>query len=768
LHYEDFFVQIHPPQGDAYPVTVHCPAGDGRGTFRVPLTPEELRALKEGFETAASPGPPVAVEDRDARPTQPVRRLQPEEVGARLFDALFTEEIRRLLGESLARLPEDGEHGLRIKLCFDPEVMLLGQLPWETSFWTERREFLSLGRTTPLVRYLNVPRGVKPRLAPPLRVLLASACPRGANSLDVETEANKIHEALQKIPCVQIQWLRNATAQAVRDKLHEEPFHIFHFMGHGGFNASSGEGVLLLEDEERRQARLPGRILAHLLRDFPSLRLAFLNACRTACSPSESGLDPFAGVASALVVAGMPAVLAMQFSVGDDAAVHFSESFYRRIAAGDPVDAATTEGRMAVLLDDPRSSEWATPALFLRSWDGRLFEPAPDATSGASAPEIRREVDDFSRLIQDKTEGFVGRRWVFEAIERFTRENQRGYFVLSGDPGIGKTALMAELVKRKQLPHHFNVRQEGIQRPDQFLRNISAQLIATYGLEPSPLPPDATQSTRFLNSLLDKVASRLQPGEKAAFLVDALDETDLSLLSPGANALYLPVSLPPGLFVLVSTRRGELPLRISCEQESLEIGQDSPYNLADIREYVEAHLSLVGIRSYLIAQALDEDTFVAEMVARSEGNFMYLRYVLPEIERGEHQGRSFESLPVGLVSYYEDHWRRMRSRDQEIWFRYRLPVLVALTAVREPISIADIARFSGISDRHRVRDVIQSWSQFLFVAQAQDEAGKVRKHYRLYHSSFFEFIAAKDQIADERVNLEEAHRRIADAIWEEP
>jgi hypothetical protein len=746
LHYEDFFVQIHPPQGEDHPVTVHCPAGDGQGTFRVPLTPADLQALRNGF-------------DDESRP------VQPEAVGTRLFEALFSDGLRRLLAESLAALPGDGEHGLRIKLCFDPEIILLGQLPWETLFWKERREFLTLGRATPLVRYLNIPRGVRPRLVAPLRVLLASACPPGTESLDLEPEAKKIQKALEKIPGVRVQWLRNATPQGIREKLHEEPFHVFHFMGHGSFDAQDGEGALLLEDDERQQVRLPGRILAHLLRDFPSLRLAFLNACRTACSAQETGLDPFAGIASALVLGGMPAVLAMQFSIMDEAAGLFSKTFYQRIAAGDPVDAATTEARMAVLLGDPGSSEWATPALFLRSWDGRLFEPAPAAITDSGAQEVRSEIHDFSRLIRDKTEGFIGRRWIFDAIARFTRENSRGYFILRGDPGIGKTAMMAELVKRERFPHHFNVRTEGIQRPEQFVRNISAQLVATYGLEPSPLPPDAGQSARFLNSLLDKVSARLKPGERAALVVDALDETDLSLLAPGANPLYLPVSLPEGFYIFVSSRRGDIPLHVQCKQEPFDIDAKSTHNLEDIRDYTESRLSSAGIRAYLASQSLDDDSFVAEMVDRSEGNFMYLRHVLPEIERGAYRDRSFRTLPVGLVSYYEDHWRRMRSRNEEEWFKIQLPVLVALTAFQEPISVDVITRFSELPERRRAMEVLQDWAQFLYVERSEDKAGQPRKRFRLYHATFSEFIAEKDPVADERVNLKEAHRRISEQLW---
>ncbi len=737
MHYEDFFVQIHPPQGEEHPVTVRCPAGDGRGTFRVPLTAEELRALQNCDDN--------------------VERARLEEVGSRLFESLFTDNLRGLLAESLARLPEDGEHGLRIKLCFDPEVLPIGQLPWEIVFWKERREFLNLGRRMSVVRYLNVPRGARPRLVPPLRILLASACPDGVDDLEFDTEAGRIEEALRKVPSVQVEWLQHATPQRIREKLLEAPFHVFHFMGHGKFDPRSGEGVLLLEDDERRQCRLPGRILAHLLRDFPSLQLAFLNACRTACSAREAGFDPFAGVASALILSGMPAVLAMQLSVSDDAASLFSTAFYRRIAAGDPVDAATSEGRMAVLLGEPTSSEWATPALFLRSWDGRLFEPARDSLSGVAAPEIRGEIHDFSRLIQDKTEGFVGRRWVFDAIGRFTRENPRGYFVVSGDPGIGKTALMAELVKRERFLHHFNIRQEGIQRPEQFLRNICAQLIAAYGLEPTPLPSDATQSSRFLSTLLERVSAKLGPGEKATVLVDALDETDLGLLAPGANALYLPISLPPSFYVVVSTRRGDLPLRITCEQERLEISQDSPHNLEDIREYVESYLPRSGIRAYVMSQSLDDTSFVARMVERSQGNFMYLHYVLPEIDRGDYGDRAFETLPTGLVNYYEEQWGRMRTHDKEAW----LPVLAALTAVREPISIGEIARFSGLRDLQRVGEVVRLWSPFLYTERIKEEAGTVRNRYRLYHSSFFDFLV-------ERVDLGEAHQRIAEALWEEP
>lgn len=759
VNYEDFFLQIHASGEGGHAVTVHCPAGDGSGIFQMPLTPEELWKLRDGFALENGRDGTVRDAASEARPS-----FRPEEIGARLFDALFTDQVRRLLAESLTLLPEDGEHGLRIKLSFDPGAGALNQLPWETLFWEDRREFLNLGRKTPLVRYLNVPRAMRPRLSFPLRVLLASACPPGVDFLDLDGETRKVEDALKRLPGVEVHPLVHATPQGLRDKLLEQPFHVLHFMGHGSFDVRSGDGALLLEDEDGRAARIPGRVVANLLRDFSSLRLTFLNACRTACSTSVEGLDPFGGVASALVMAGMPAVLAMQFPVSDEAAIQFSTGFYRRIAAGDPVDAAATEGRMAVHLKDPGSPEWATPALFLRTWDGRLFEPVSRSFRGDGSSTIQGDITDSSALVQTKTEGFVGRRWVFEAIDRFTREESRGYFIVRGEPGIGKTSLIAEMVRREKAVHHFNIQSAGIRTPQQFLRNVCAQLIATYGLDYSSLPADATEGSAFLTVLLGKVAGRLRPAEKALLLIDALDESDLGALTPGANALYLPSILPPSVYLVLTTRFKDLPLRIESRLGQLDIRQDLPENLEDIREYVENHLPHSGVRTYLASQGLDETTFVTDMVGKSQGNFMYLHHVLPEIETGAFQQRPIASLPEGLENYYEDHWKRMRAQKGEDWFHQQLPVLVALTAVKEPISIDLVGRFSGLLDRRRVRPVLEEWAQFLYVAKEMDEAGRPRKLYRLYHASFFDFIAAKEPVEDERVNLEEAHRRIAEAL----
>jgi hypothetical protein len=760
MRYEDFILTIEPPRDGVHSVLVHSPAGEGRGTFQIPPGLELPLLVRAGASSR----------EVKTETSSPPYSLSPDEAGDLLFQSLFSGAVRDLFERSLGRLEGEEGAGLRLRLRFDPDlpdIARLAALPWELLYREERRGFLNLSRRSPLVRSLNVPQGLRPLLEPPLRVLIVLANPAGSAPLKLDQERERIEKALGQAGSIEKDFLPNATPEALRARLLERTFHVVHFMGHGAFDATTGQGSLLFEDGQGGPATVPGHVVADLLRDFWSLRLVFLNACQTAQSSAEPDDDPFAGVAAALIMAGVPAVLAMRLPVSDKAAIAFSETFYGRLVAGDPIDTATVEGRMAIYLGDTASYEWATPVLFLRGAESRLIETAGAAPAPGTSPEIRAGIIDASRFVAEKTAGFVGRQWLFDAIHRFTREKPRGYFILRGDPGIGKSAFLAQMVKREGYLHHFNLRAEGIRSPERFLSNICSQIISTYGLEHTFLPPEATRDARFLNLLLEKISTRLGPGERAVLLVDALDEADSTNLALGANPLYLPMILPSGIFLVVTSRRQTLGLRIDCEQQTLDIEQDSVGNLADVREFVESRLPLPGVRSYILAQGLDDVAFVAHLVEKSQGNFMYLRYVLPEIENGVYKDRDFADLPEGLQNYYEDLWRRMRSRDEDAWFAHQLPVLVALTVIKEPISIDLIQKFAGVEERRRIRAVLNEWEPLLYTASAKDEEGHVRKRYRLYHASFHDFVAAKDELADERVSLKGANARIADVLLEE-
>jgi len=298
--------------------------------------------------------------------------------GERLYDAVFQDELRELLWESVR---EAGSHraGLRLRLMLS-DAPELAQLPWESLYDKRRRRFLALWRRTSLVRYLELPDPPSPlTVQPPLHVLvMIGPSPDGYSPLDVEQEWTKLREALrgldQEAERVTVERLERPTLGALLERLRAGEFHVFHFIGHGGFDPELDDGVLILEDASGGIQQVTGEDLGGLLNDHEAMRLAVLNACEGARADAT---DPFAGTAQSLIQQGLPAVVAMQFEITDEAAITFTKGLYGAVADGDPIDAALVEARKAIRYGLGNLVEWATPVLYLRAPDGRIFDVTP-------------------------------------------------------------------------------------------------------------------------------------------------------------------------------------------------------------------------------------------------------------------------------------------------------------------------------------------------------------------------------------------------------
>jgi len=312
--------------------------------------------------------------------------LDPEGFGRALFGALRGGAFGEKFLNSL-RLTQAGEQThLRIRLSFDPErVGRVGSMPWELLCWSDHREFLGRNLRTPIVRHLITERPIlRPEPLSHLRILLVLSSPAGFPPLGIERERTLVEDAWAGFTAVELTFLRQPTLERLRREVRDRPFDVLHFIGHGEISPE-GEGTVILETAEGRGDPVRGAVLADTLKGLKAIRLVFLNACETARLPrTEEGHDPYLGVASALIMSGVSAVVAMQFPISDRAAVTFSRTFYAALAAGDPLEAAVAEGRLATWQAQPRNWEWATPVLFMGLPDGNIFDLRPFP---ASTPE---------------------------------------------------------------------------------------------------------------------------------------------------------------------------------------------------------------------------------------------------------------------------------------------------------------------------------------------------------------------------------------------
>jgi CHAT domain-containing protein len=359
VDYEDFRLLIEGADGEYRASVVESPAGESLARVPIHWSPLAGRLEKEGD----------------------VRR-----VGASLFDAFVTGEVREVFRESMA-FASARSKGLRIKLLIDPPE--LSETPWELLFDGRNRRYIGLSTKTPIVRHPGIPQEVE-RLSiqPPLRILglIANPSEPGLPRLDVARERKLIDTALadaRRVGLVEIKWLDGGTWKELQDAMLQS-WHVFHFCGHGDYDAQANEGYLLLEDAHGRAHRLSATDLGLLLRGQGNVRLAVLNSCKGAVGDTSASSSSTAG---ALIRAGMGGVVAMQNPISDQAALTFARVTYLAIAKGLPLDAAVGSARVAIKLEHPAPIEWWTPVLHMRSRNGDLFTlPSTPAESHADLP----------------------------------------------------------------------------------------------------------------------------------------------------------------------------------------------------------------------------------------------------------------------------------------------------------------------------------------------------------------------------------------------
>ena len=252
--YSDFDLIIEGAGDEGYRArVVQSPAGQAAGSFSLPFSTLELEnfLLKVG------------------RPRRGVRRLESPEMeaardfGTQLFDAVFQDDLKLSLRRSLDKV-ESRDEGLRIRLWFS-EAPELASLPWEFLYSESDDQFLVLSAWTPIVRYLDLTRPIEPlTVTGPLRILAMISSPHDYPTLDVEEEWRRIEDSLRPLierGAVAIDRIEDATLLGLQRQLRKSRYHIFHFLGHGGFDEKAGDGVLVMEDGDNRSRLVAGRDL---------------------------------------------------------------------------------------------------------------------------------------------------------------------------------------------------------------------------------------------------------------------------------------------------------------------------------------------------------------------------------------------------------------------------------------------------------------------------------------------------------------------------
>jgi tetratricopeptide (TPR) repeat protein len=398
-----------------------------------------------------------------------------------------------------------------LTLSFDVGCDAFVRYPWELLHNGDH--FLLVSGVFTLSRVLlrpDSPVGCELPVHPPMRILYISASPSDCVPLETERSFEAMEQAFTPLidagqvfldrlePPTFGQLVRYLNSYGGTGMLDDSdttiPCYVIHFDGHGAYGRlCPKDGCDAMNEPEARKCRRCGTSLSYVtlqtylcfcnedgtkhfvetqsLRDLllsSDVRLAVFSACETATVSSESNhhhtttraaVD--ATLATALVTAQVPAVVAMPFSLQDDLSPTFMYHFYEALVDGRTLEEALSRARQAMLPMQQKS--WFIPVLYRHVAEGEempvpLIAPSdgtdehthPLAHLGPASTFVGREKElhELDDLLTSAANGPQVHAKMNGPVH--TGRAHFHHIALTGSAGMGKSALAFEVAQRNR------------------------------------------------------------------------------------------------------------------------------------------------------------------------------------------------------------------------------------------------------------------------------------------------------------------------------
>ena len=357
--------------------------------------------------------------------------------------------------------------------------------------------------------------------------------------------------------------------------------------------------------------------------------------------------------------------------------------------------------------------------------------------------------------------------------------------VVVGKPGVGKSALSAQLIcSRASSPyihkriigyHLCKYSDKATQDPGLFVRNLVdliARRIPEYGM----LIYNSSFISRVLqrNCLRDPydcfeqaIATPLRQVKNKLrhyfIIIDALDECASD--SAGTSLVQFVKDtynrLPTWVRLVMTSRNDSAVLNLFGGFPKVHLSSSDARNLQDIEIFIASMLFedtpfLEQVKVTLGLSSSDEVTYLTnKLLTQSEGNFLFAKLMLHYGKDDRHNQADLNKLPKTMGEQYERYLRRAYGSREKI--RPALAILEILVATFEPLTANQIFEVLRIQEKIDFEyDFVYALNGLShFVTYAEDNT------ITLFHQTFREWLTSKDNLGRPYyVSRSRGHRRL--------
>jgi len=369
---------------------------------------------------------------------------------------------------------------------------------------------------------------------------------------------------------------------------------------------------------------------------------------------------------------------------------------------------------------------------------------------------------DYVELAEYHTRLFVGREDVLGEIAKRVKKQSHGYLQLKALPGMGKTAILANLYDQHAHPameqvdkgnrwaFHFCSALGGRNSTIVALRSLIAQICDAFGLDRKAWLDDDLEKLKDekLPYLLGNVAGQLTKKERLILVVDALDEGFGAEQDSIPSAL--PHHLPEGVIALVSWRVGADGVNAKVDDALNDLpGEltqvlDSANPLAGLtREDLDLYLKKLH-QSFGVTAGTSQGADAAWQAATADSQAdkpaadpFYLRFLADGSQAGTIRLDRPETIPNDLDEAFEAMWMDLPT-DRD-FLAHRL--LLYLAVMRD---YGEDSLFAELFNRERPEDSPLIPDE---VAAIRVRIGKLLIYdgdrYNLFHDRFRRFLVGE-------------------------